>query len=94
MVTKGVLFFSVVVVGTRGVLEVGLSVTVVVVGIKGVLDVVGVGGAVVVVVGGGAVVVDVVVGCVGCGGQGQESTPGEGGPLTQVSQLRYGEKIW
>ena len=87
MVTKGVLFFSVVVVGTRGVLEVGLSVTVVVVGIKGVLDVVGGGGAVV-VVGGGAVVVDVVVGCVGCGGQGQESTSGEGGPLTQVSQLR------
>ena len=88
MVTKGVLFFSVVVVGTRGVLEVGLSVTVVVVGIKGVLDVVGGGGAVV-VVGGGAVVVDVVVGCVGCGGQGQESTSGEGGPLTQVSQLRW-----
>ena len=79
MVTKGVLFFSVVVVGTRGVLEVGLSVTVVVVGIKGVLDV---------VVGGGAVV-DVVVGCVGCGGQGQESTSGDGGPLTQVSQLRW-----
>ena len=88
MVTKGVLFFSVVVVGTRGVLEVGLSVTVVVVGIKGVLDVVGGGGAVV-VVGGGAVVVDVVVGCVGCGGQGQESTSGDGGPLTQVSQLRW-----
>ena len=37
------------------------------------------------------VVVVVVVGCVGCGGQGQVLMSGEGGPLTQVSQLRSHE---
>ena len=37
------------------------------------------------------VVVVVVVGCVGCGGQGQLLISGEGGPLTQVSQLRSHE---
>ena len=37
------------------------------------------------------VVVVVVVGCVGCGGQGQLLMSGEGGPLTQVSQLRSHE---
>ena len=69
MVIKGVLGFSVVVVGTRGVLEVVTVVfTVVVVGIKGVLDVVGGGGGVVVVVGGGTVVVDP-LSCLGRGTQ-------------------------
>ena len=37
------------------------------------------------------VVVVVVVGCVGCGGQGQVLMSGEGGPLTQLSQLRSHE---
>ena len=37
------------------------------------------------------VCVVVVVGCVGCGGQGQLLISGEGGPLTQVSQLRSHE---
>ena len=37
------------------------------------------------------VVLVVVVGCVGCGGQGQVLMSGEGGPLTQLSQLRSHE---
>ena len=56
----------------------------VVVVLSGTLEVV----CVVVVV---VVAVVVVVGCVGCGGQGQVLMPGEGGPLTQLSQLRSHE---